>query len=255
MSDLTRCVCGLEDEGGTMIQCEECGVWQHCDCMGLVKIPKHYYCEGCRPIDHPYFLMLTKQANKSKRNTMASREAEQSMYELALLQPTRGRKRHKLDKDQPLALEEPIEPRQEEPLETDKKDEELPHSEHNEPVQEPDPRQEHLEQPQDEPMQQEQQEQQQTEQQEQQQQEQQQEEEEHQEPKQEEEEEHQEPKQEELVKPKRKRGRPKQVKKTTLQDIYTRIQRMKDFLEQHQEPESTRLLSKLDRFESTLPPP
>ncbi|XP_021955011.1 uncharacterized protein LOC110851509 [Folsomia candida] len=28
-----RCICGCIDDEGTMIQCDRCNVWQHCDCM------------------------------------------------------------------------------------------------------------------------------------------------------------------------------------------------------------------------------
>ncbi|KAK9909295.1 hypothetical protein WJX75_000109 [Coccomyxa subellipsoidea] len=47
-----RCVCGSNYDRGTMIQCEDeaCGVWQHCDCVGvdLNEMPEHYLCELCR---------------------------------------------------------------------------------------------------------------------------------------------------------------------------------------------------------------
>ncbi|KAJ3293121.1 hypothetical protein HDU76_007091, partial [Blyttiomyces sp. JEL0837] len=95
-----------EDDGGVMIQCEKCMVWQHCRCMGIPekKLPKHYYCELCKPSGHPYFkLNGTKQHTKAatttqssaskaaekpptqtpkKRNTMNSREAAQNYTDL-----------------------------------------------------------------------------------------------------------------------------------------------------------------------------
>ncbi|EIE20885.1 hypothetical protein COCSUDRAFT_48449 [Coccomyxa subellipsoidea C-169] len=47
-----RCICGSNYDRGTMIQCEDeaCGVWQHCDCVGvdLNVMPEHYLCELCR---------------------------------------------------------------------------------------------------------------------------------------------------------------------------------------------------------------
>jgi hypothetical protein len=73
---VTRCTCGesrkslllyfhtdsiidsfltLIDSVGLMVQCDECEVWQHCECMGLMEeqdIPEQYYCEQCRPSDH-----------------------------------------------------------------------------------------------------------------------------------------------------------------------------------------------------------
>jgi hypothetical protein len=116
----TRCVCFDFSAGGAMIACEECEVWQHMDCVGLVDIPGSYFCELCRPLGHPYFRMISGQDRvsqpsstrpklkeseqkqeetlpakkrmqvriptkelindipKKKRNTMASREAEQA---------------------------------------------------------------------------------------------------------------------------------------------------------------------------------
>lgn len=38
------------------IECEKCKAWQHNVCMGITEvrkqIPKHYFCEQCRPGDH-----------------------------------------------------------------------------------------------------------------------------------------------------------------------------------------------------------
>ncbi|KAJ2158165.1 Histone deacetylase complex subunit [Coemansia sp. RSA 552] len=54
---VVRCVCGERNDGELMIQCEMCQVWQHTLCMGIrdeAHIPDKYYCERCRPEDHPY---------------------------------------------------------------------------------------------------------------------------------------------------------------------------------------------------------
>lgn len=44
----------LPDNVGLMVQCDQCEVWQHCDCVGLEEqdIPEHYYCEECKPENH-----------------------------------------------------------------------------------------------------------------------------------------------------------------------------------------------------------
>ncbi|XP_050431930.1 histone-lysine N-methyltransferase ASH1L [Adelges cooleyi] len=53
--DVVRCICGLHEEEGLMIQCERCLVWQHCDCIkadpGKVD---NYLCERCdhRQVDY-----------------------------------------------------------------------------------------------------------------------------------------------------------------------------------------------------------
>jgi hypothetical protein len=42
------------DSIGLMVCCDDCEVWQHCECMGLEEedIPDQYFCEQCRPEDH-----------------------------------------------------------------------------------------------------------------------------------------------------------------------------------------------------------
>lgn len=37
-----------------MVCCDECEVWQHCECMGLEEqdIPDQYFCELCKPCNH-----------------------------------------------------------------------------------------------------------------------------------------------------------------------------------------------------------
>lgn len=75
---VTRCVCGESrkceldmtrvkksyivtwgggidiDNMGLMVQCDQCEVWQHCECVGLEEqdIPDQYYCEECKPENH-----------------------------------------------------------------------------------------------------------------------------------------------------------------------------------------------------------
>ncbi|KAI9011341.1 hypothetical protein BC832DRAFT_339616 [Gaertneriomyces semiglobifer] len=100
--EITRCACERTDSFGSMIQCEECNVWQHMECMNVnpKRVPKRYYCERCRPTNHPYFRVRDRQNSASsqvsspvgknppkKRNTMNSREAAQSYTELIMLSP------------------------------------------------------------------------------------------------------------------------------------------------------------------------
>lgn len=35
MEDVIRCICERFSDEGTMVQCDRCGVWQHCECMGV----------------------------------------------------------------------------------------------------------------------------------------------------------------------------------------------------------------------------
>ncbi|KAF9905491.1 hypothetical protein EC991_001600 [Linnemannia zychae] len=82
----TRCVCNQQHHEGVMIQCETCKVWQHCPCVGLGDgevTPDKYYCDSCRPENHPYrvqngqLVSSTKPMTKptKKRSTMNSKEA------------------------------------------------------------------------------------------------------------------------------------------------------------------------------------
>ncbi|ORX76687.1 hypothetical protein BCR32DRAFT_283901 [Anaeromyces robustus] len=102
-SAITQCICGKNSPqyDGLMIQCEDCGVWQHGICVNITKknTPKNYYCQKCRPEYHPYNShLLNKSSKKSstnpnsppsktfspvtsspkKRNTMNSLEASQN---------------------------------------------------------------------------------------------------------------------------------------------------------------------------------
>ncbi|KAI8883773.1 hypothetical protein K501DRAFT_285196 [Backusella circina FSU 941] len=51
---VTRCICGEQHSIGLMVQCDQCEVWQHCECMRLEEenIPEQYFCEQCRLTDH-----------------------------------------------------------------------------------------------------------------------------------------------------------------------------------------------------------
>ena len=42
------------EEGGLMVMCETCKVWQHTNCMDVPEddVPDHYYCEECMPSLH-----------------------------------------------------------------------------------------------------------------------------------------------------------------------------------------------------------
>ncbi|KAI9485911.1 MAG: hypothetical protein EXX96DRAFT_472984, partial [Benjaminiella poitrasii] len=113
-SSTTRCVCGefrktnhlvnsnfnewyygfiYLDNMGLMVQCDQCEVWQHCECMGLDQpnIPDHYYCEKCKPENHKIVsshngrvkrqYIATEKAPK-KRMTLNSREASMSLEDV-----------------------------------------------------------------------------------------------------------------------------------------------------------------------------
>lgn len=57
----TRCICNEldpPDDSGLFIQCEQCGVWQHGYCVGIIKkdTPDKYWCEQCRPDLHRLYI-------------------------------------------------------------------------------------------------------------------------------------------------------------------------------------------------------
>lgn len=47
--DVIRCSCNESEEGGFMIQCEQCLTWQHSECVGLSEqtVPPNYVCYVC----------------------------------------------------------------------------------------------------------------------------------------------------------------------------------------------------------------
>ncbi|PVG00391.1 hypothetical protein CPB86DRAFT_755021, partial [Serendipita vermifera] len=74
----TRCVCGKgdSDEGGLMVMCETCKVWQHTQCMEIAEdeVPEHYYCEICQPSLHTELLKkLAKPQRRPRRRSSATR--------------------------------------------------------------------------------------------------------------------------------------------------------------------------------------
>ncbi|CAG7854746.1 SubName: Full=Uncharacterized protein {ECO:0000313/EMBL:CCA66350.1} [Serendipita indica DSM 11827] len=87
----TRCVCGKSvadaglddaaddsdgDEGGLMVMCETCKVWQHTICMDIPDnaVPDHYYCELCEPDLHTELLKkLAKSQRRPRRRSSATR--------------------------------------------------------------------------------------------------------------------------------------------------------------------------------------
>ncbi|KAF9212866.1 hypothetical protein BGZ59_006219 [Podila verticillata] len=61
-----------------MIQCETCKVWQHCPCVGLGNgevTPDKYYCDSCRPQNHPYKVQNGMLISNSKRAPQLSSAA------------------------------------------------------------------------------------------------------------------------------------------------------------------------------------
>ncbi|KAJ2398456.1 Histone deacetylase complex subunit [Coemansia sp. RSA 2559] len=88
---VVRCVCGERNDGELMIQCEICQVWQHTLCMGIrdeAHIPDKYYCEKCRPEDHPYInsrprTLVLAEASAIGTSTMMRRSAVMAVAKMS----------------------------------------------------------------------------------------------------------------------------------------------------------------------------
>ncbi|KAJ1825465.1 Histone deacetylase complex subunit, partial [Coemansia sp. RSA 2599] len=88
---VVRCVCGERNDGELMIQCEICQVWQHTLCMGIrdeAHIPDKYYCEKCRPEDHPYInsrprTVVLAEASMMGTSTMMRRSAVMAVAKMS----------------------------------------------------------------------------------------------------------------------------------------------------------------------------
>ena len=82
--ETVRCLCGAEedeeDEGRNFTCCDNCNVWQHNDCMGLpLKYePKEYFCEQCKPEDHPRIVEALQQGEKPDAVAAQMRESVHS---------------------------------------------------------------------------------------------------------------------------------------------------------------------------------
>ncbi|KAF9907458.1 hypothetical protein EC991_010922 [Linnemannia zychae] len=77
---IIRCICGFTDDDGFTIQCENCFVWQHAVCVGIVQsnVPDKYLCELCspRPMDKKRAAEIQRRRNgaiERKREKSPSR--------------------------------------------------------------------------------------------------------------------------------------------------------------------------------------
>ncbi|OAP61416.1 hypothetical protein AYL99_03619 [Fonsecaea erecta] len=117
--EVTRCICGqaeypgpspllrqqqtipdavTDDTGNFFVQCDNCSVWQHGGCMGLLDesmLPDEYYCEQCKPEFHK----ITKSANGTKSSRyLPVLEAGSSRSSPLSSNPETGRKKENKNK-------------------------------------------------------------------------------------------------------------------------------------------------------------
>ncbi|RDW81441.1 putative PHD finger domain protein [Aspergillus mulundensis] len=82
--EIIRCICGEyeeeEDIERDMICCDQCSAWQHNDCMGLTfppgEAPDQYFCEQCKPEDHPVLLAKIENGEKPWEEVAERRRRE-----------------------------------------------------------------------------------------------------------------------------------------------------------------------------------
>nr|XP_006824363.1 PREDICTED: histone-lysine N-methyltransferase 2E-like [Saccoglossus kowalevskii] len=67
-TSITRCICDFDHDDGYMICCDQCGVWQHVECMGLDRnhIPDSYFCEKCEPRNIDKLTAVALQSKKKE---------------------------------------------------------------------------------------------------------------------------------------------------------------------------------------------
>ncbi|PYH44133.1 putative PHD finger domain protein [Aspergillus saccharolyticus JOP 1030-1] len=82
--EIIRCICGEyeeeEDVERDMICCDRCSAWQHNDCMGLTfakgEEPDEYFCEQCKPENHPVLLEKIARGEKPWEEAAERRRIE-----------------------------------------------------------------------------------------------------------------------------------------------------------------------------------
>jgi hypothetical protein len=116
--EIIRCICGEyeeeEDIERDMICCDKCSAWQHNDCMGLTfakgEVPDQYFCEQCKPEDHPVLMAKIARGEKpwlevAERRRKEAEELKQARRKKGRRGGKRGRpsepKEPKLEKSTP----------------------------------------------------------------------------------------------------------------------------------------------------------
>ncbi|SMN18987.1 similar to Saccharomyces cerevisiae YPL181W CTI6 Protein that relieves transcriptional repression by binding to the Cyc8p-Tup1p corepressor and recruiting the SAGA complex to the repressed promoter [Maudiozyma saulgeensis] len=86
--EITRCVCGEQepaDESGLYIQCEQCSVWQHGFCVGIVEdVPDEYWCEQCKPELHNLY---TDEEGRKRSHYLPVQEAPKQESDHEIVEP------------------------------------------------------------------------------------------------------------------------------------------------------------------------
>ncbi|CAL1707272.1 unnamed protein product [Somion occarium] len=95
---VTRCICDGAGDDETMVECDSCHEWQHCQCMGLTPdtIPEEYFCERCRPELYPdlakkHAKRVRQSSSTSHHTTTGPSRSSRSHSPTHLLKPPKRR--------------------------------------------------------------------------------------------------------------------------------------------------------------------
>lgn len=135
-AEITRCICGHEElqpgqihnlhrqrknfDPDFFIQCDNCHVWQHGYCVGILndqEAPEGYYCEKCRP---DYHVIVVRPSGRTSKYSPQEYSDEEEEEEVKAPPPkekefTREERASRQRKEKEVTLQEPD---QEEPSRT-----------------------------------------------------------------------------------------------------------------------------------------
>ncbi|KAG9286667.1 hypothetical protein G9A89_012217 [Geosiphon pyriformis] len=96
--DLVDCLCGTEDDGGEMVQCDHCRGWLHLDCIRLTsdELPDDYYCPRC---------VWSYDSNIKSKHDSNTRKEKVKEKEVERQQNKLGKGKHKNQVDVPVKRE------------------------------------------------------------------------------------------------------------------------------------------------------
>ncbi|KAG0003243.1 hypothetical protein BGZ80_002172 [Entomortierella chlamydospora] len=94
---IIMCVCGSKEDEGAMVQCDDCKVWLHIDCLDLTEeeIPEEYFCPPCMGQPTPStggksFRHIPKSAKRKSEDRKVGRPRHRSRSEDSLEYNNKG---------------------------------------------------------------------------------------------------------------------------------------------------------------------
>ncbi|KAI5370643.1 putative Zinc finger, PHD-type, transcription elongation factor S-II, central [Septoria linicola] len=119
--EVIRCICGNTNpkDKRAFIGCDACTVWQHNVCMGVHDdeddVPEHYFCEECRPEEHPETVQAIERGEKiwETRNRIFQNEKKMSKSRKSKAKNGEDYRPGWLKKDLPIETKDSVAPRPE----------------------------------------------------------------------------------------------------------------------------------------------